>query len=214
MINEKTVNREVNGNAALSSNKERIHKISRIAILSATAFILMYLEFSLPLMPVFLKFDFSEIPVLLAAFSIGPWAGVIVEFIKNLLHLPFTHTAMTGELANFIVGSAFVLTASYIYHRNKTHKNAIIGMLCGTLAMALAGCLVNYYMNIPFYINAMGLKLEDIIAATNAVGNTMVKDLRSLILWVFLPFNLFKGLVISLAVNYLYKPLSPLLKIS
>lgn len=212
MIKEKSIGHKASKNAVLSSNKERIHNISRIAILSAIAFILMYLEFSLPLMPVFLKFDFSEIPVLLAAFSMGPWAGVIVELIKNLLHLPFTHTAMTGEFANFIVGSAFVLTASYIYHRHKTHKSAIIGMLCGTIAMALAGCLVNYYMNIPFYINAMGMRLEDIIGATNAVGNTMVTDLRSLILWVFLPFNIFKGLIISLAVNYLYKPLSPLLK--
>ncbi len=189
----------------------RARWIAKTGILSAAAIALMYLEFSLPFFPGFLKFDFSEVPALLATFSMGPITGIVVEFIKNLAHLLVSHTAMVGELANFIMGSAFVGVAGLIYRYNKTKKGAMISLAAGTAALTISGCLVNYFITIPFYINVTNISMDTIATAAHAVGNPFVKDMTTLILYVFVPFNLLKGLVISIIISLIYKKLSPLL---
>jgi riboflavin transporter FmnP len=141
----------------------------------------------------------------------GPWTGILVELIKNLLHLPVTHTGGVGELANFVIGSAFVGTAGYIYQRAKTRKQAFIGMATGTIVMTVLASLINYFIMIPFYVEVVGFPLPAIIEATQKVGNTLVTSLETLILFVFVPFNLFKGLVVSLIVAIIYKRVSPIL---
>ena len=191
--------------------RDRTRWVAKTGILAAIAVALMYLEFSLPLVPGFLKFDFSEIVVLLASFSLGPWTGILVELIKNLLHLPATHTMGTGELANFVIGSAFVGTAGFIYRHYKSKKSALLGMLAGTLVMTLLASVINYWLMIPFYLQVMGFSQEAIIGMVHAAGNHLVDDLKTLIVFVFIPFNLFKGLVISWIVSLVYKRLSPLL---
>ncbi|HZJ68562.1 MAG TPA: ECF transporter S component [Candidatus Eisenbacteria bacterium] len=196
-------------NHARASDKTRW--IAKTGILSAAAIILMYLEFNIPLMPVFLKFDFAEVVALLGAFAMGPWTGLIIEFLKNLSHLPFSHTSYIGELANFIVCGSFVFVAGLIYQKNKTKKGAIVSLIVGTITMTIFGVLVNYYINLPFYSKVMGLDIDAIVGMTQAVGNTLVKDLRSLIVFVFVPFNIFKGTVISVIVMLIYKKVSPLL---
>ncbi len=185
--------------------------IAKTGVLSAVAIALMYLEISLPLFPVFLKFDFSEIPALLAAFAMGPLAGIAVELVKNIAHLPVSHTMMVGELANFIMTSFFVGVAGLIYRYKKTRKGAMISMAAGTVALTVSGALVNYFLTIPFYISAMGFTLDKIVEMTRLAGNTFVHDLPTLILWVFVPFNILKGVVVSLIVWLIYKKLSPLL---
>lgn len=211
-MNEKNTSemRAKNGTVRLESH-ERVLWITKAGILAAIATVLMYLEFPIPLMPVFLKYDFSDVPALLAAFSMGPMTGVIVQLVKNILHLLVSHTALVGELANFIMGSAFVVTAGLIYRRNKTRGGAVQGLAAGTIALTAAGSLMNYFVMIPFYISAMGFSLDKIIGMTTAAGNTLVHDLWTLILYVFIPFNLFKGATISLLVLLIYKKLSPLL---
>lgn len=185
--------------------------VAKAGILSAVAILLMYLELALPLMPSFLKFDFSEIAVLLAAFSMGPLSAILIELVKNLAHLATSQTGGVGELANFIVGSFFVGTAGLIYQHKKSRKNAFVSMLAGTLVMTAAACLINYYFMIPFYVTVMGFPLPAIIGMTQSVGNTLVTNLETLILFVFVPFNLFKGVVVSLIVALIYKRVSPLL---
>lgn len=185
--------------------------IAKAGILAAVAVLLMYLEFTVPLMPTFLKMDFSEIAVMLATFSLGPVAGILIEAVKNLVHLPASFTGGIGELANFIIGSLFVGTAGLIYRRHKTRNNAYLGMVIGTLVMTIGASLINYFIMIPIYINVVHFPLPAIIAATNAVGNKLVTNLETLILYVFVPFNLFKGFVISAIVAVVYKRVSPLL---
>jgi len=185
--------------------------IAKTGILSAVAIVLMYLEISLPLMPGFLKFDFAEIPALLAAFAMGPLAGISVELVKNIAHLPVSHTMMVGELANFIMTSFFVGVAGLIYRYKKTRKGALISMAAGTVALTISGVLINYFFTIPFYISALGFTLDKIVETARLAGNTLVHDLPTLILWVFVPFNIFKGVVVSLIVWLIYKKLSPLL---
>ncbi len=193
------------------TGKQRTNWIAKTGVLAAASIILMYLEFPLPLMPGFLKFDLSEIPVLVAAFGLGPWSAVIIELIKNLAHYPASGTAGVGEIANFVVGCSLTVTAGVLYRISRKKSMAIIGMSVGTVMMTLVGCLANYYVMIPFYIRVFGLPLEAIVGMANQVGNIMVKDLPSLIAWVFAPFNLLKGAVVSLVVGLIYKRLSPLL---
>lgn len=167
-----------------TNKSSRTRWIAKTGILSAVAIILMYLEFNLPFMPVFLKFDFAEIPALLGTFAMGPLTGVIIELIKNLSHLPFSHTSYIGELANFLVCSSFVFVAGIIYRNNKTRKTAIISLVVGTIAMTIAGVLVNYYINLPFYSRAMGIDLDTIIGMSNGAGNKLVTDMKSLLAFV------------------------------
>jgi len=87
--------------------------LTRIAILSAVAFILMLFEFPLPFIPFFYKMDFSEAAVLIGGFAMGPGAAVVIEALKNLLYF-WIHGSMTGgvgEIANFIVGCALCVPA-------------------------------------------------------------------------------------------------------
>jgi riboflavin transporter FmnP len=171
----------------------------------------MYIEIALPLVPGFLKFDFSEVAVLLASFALGPATAILIEFIKNLAHLPVSQTMYVGELANFVIGSLFVGTAGLLYRHRKTRADAYVAMGAGTVVMTAAACLINYFFMLRFYIQVMEFPLNAIIGMSRAVGNTLVTDLHSLILYVFLPFNLFKGLIVSLIVGIIYKRLSPIL---
>lgn len=190
-----------------------VKTMTKVAILGVIAFVFMLLDFPLWFTPPFLKFDISDLPSLIGAFALGPMAGVLVQLIKNLLKIfvAGTNTAVVGEIANFVVGSVFAYSAGLIYYREKTFRNAVIGLIVGTLAMTVAIAIANYYVMIPFYSKAYGLPLEKIIAMTTAV-NRYVVDLKSLIIYAVIPFNLFKGLVTSLLTVALYKRISPIIK--
>lgn len=182
----------------------------KIALLSALAFILMYLEFPLPLFPQFLKFDLSDIPALLGGFAFGPVAGVIVEAIKIALHLFIkgTTTGGVGELANFLIGIAFVVPAAWIYMRRKSFKTAIIGALIGLLISCVVSGLANYYLLIPVYSKFM--PIEQIIEMCKAVNPAM----NSVLMYVLLgavPFTALKFFVDCVIIFLLYKRLSPVL---
>lgn len=184
----------------------------KISALSVIAFILMLLDFPLWFTPPFIKFDISDVPSLIGSFAMGPMAGVLVQLLKNLLDLFIdgSDTAAIGELANFIVGSIFAYSAGLIYYKNKTLKTAIIGMIVGTLTMTVSISLINYYIMIPFYAKAFGMPIDSIVAMGSAV-NKYVVDFKSLIIYAIVPFNLFKGAVVSLVTLILYKRVSPIL---
>ncbi len=190
--------------------KIMIRRIAACAILTAMAVLLMYLEIPLPFMPVFLKFDFSELPVLIGAFALGPVWGVVIELLKNLIHLPVTQTMGIGELSNFIAGTIYVGTAGIIYRKLLTKKGAAISMAIATLALAIVSIPVNAFITLPLYGSMMGFPLEAIIGMS-ASANPLVKDKISLLLAVFVPFNLFKGIVVSVITFFVYKPISKLI---
>ena len=198
---------EISTKTSASSRKAMITKLTSTAILSAMAVILMYLEFNLPFMPTFLKFDFSELPVLVGAYALGPWYGVLIELLKNRIHLPATGTAGIGEASNFLTGSIYVFTAGAIYKKNRTRKGAIISMAIATLALGIIACPLNYFVTLPLYGKVLNFPMEAIVGSASSV-NPMVSSKISLIFWVFLPFNLFKGTVISFFTFWIYKPIS------
>lgn len=186
----------------------RVRKLTLTAIMSAMAGILMFIEFPLPLFPPFLQMDVSDIPGVITAFAIGPVWGTAVILVKNLIHMTATKTAFVGELANFLVGAAFVIPAGIVYKKNRTKKGAVLGLGISTLSLALIGYVVNLYITLPFYSKFM--PMEEIIQISNA-ANRYIKDLPTLILFGVTPFNLLKGVIISILTTVIYKPISPML---
>ena len=177
------------------------------ALLSSVAAVLMYLNMAVPIFPTFLKMDLSDLPALIAAFTWGPAAGVIVELVKNLLHAFTTSTAGIGETANFLIGSALVAPAGMIYRQFRTKKGALAGLVVGTLVMALTAALANYFLLLPFYSRL--IPLEKIITLSSRILPA-VHDKFTLVLYAIVPFNLLKGTLVSLMTLWLYKRISSL----
>ena len=115
----------------------RVRALTVTAMLSAIAFVLMFLDFSVPLIPSFVKMDISELPALLAAFALGPVYGTVVCLVKNLIHLMITSTAGAGELCNFLLGASFVIPAGLLYRRMKSRKGALIGVIAEVVLVVL-----------------------------------------------------------------------------
>lgn len=196
--------------------KSKINVLVKVSTLGALAFIVMFLEFPLiALFPEFLKIDLSDFPALLAGFSMGPVAGVLVMLVKNLLHLLFkSGTQGIGELGNFIVGAAMVYTAAIVYKNNKTMKGAVLGLIAGTIAMALAGAVANYFVLLPLYEKVLGFPMSAIIAmgqGVNTFTQANIDGLWSFVLIAIVPFNLLKGVIVSVVTLLLYKRVSPIL---
>ena len=135
----------------MKNNKTRFLVVT--ALLGALSSVIMLLSFSVPFMPSFLKFDLSDLPALIASFSLGPVSGVLVCLIKNLINLAFegTTTFYIGELANFIYGACLVLPAGIIYKYKKTRRAALLSALLGSLIVAVVCIPINYYLVYPIY---------------------------------------------------------------
>lgn len=199
-----------NGRAVMKS-RVNVRKMTVTAMLSAIAFVLMFLDTAVPIMPSFIKLDLSELPALVATFALGPVCGVIVCLIKNLLHLLITTTGGVGELSNFILGAAFVLPAGLIYQHKKTKKNAIIGAIVGALAMAIISFPSNLFIVYPVYYNFM--PKDVIIAAYQAlVPFANIDSIAKCLLLFNVPFTFVKGLISAIITILIYQPLRPLLK--
>jgi len=185
--------------------------ITKIGMLSAIAVILMFFEVPLPMMPIFLKLDVSELPAIIGAFVFGPMAGVAIEFIKNLLHAVNTQTMGIGEIANFLVGVAFVLPAGYLYQRYHSHKGAAIALVAGTFSMMFFASLLNYFILLPVYQVVLHFPLDQIIQM-GTVANPQIVDLKSFIALAIAPFNMIKGIVMSLLTLVIYRKLFSVLE--
>jgi len=190
-----------------------VRPMVQMGMLAAIATILMMFEIPLPFAPSFYKIDFSEIPVLIGSFALGPVAGVIIEALKVLLHVVFkgSTTMGIGDAANFLVGISFVLPASLIYRRHKTRKTAVIGMIVGTLFMTAAGCVMNAYVLLPLYAKMFHMPMDTLIAMGSAV-NPAIHGLGGFVMLAVAPFNLLKGALVSIITFLIYKKISHLLK--
>ena len=185
----------------------------KVSVLAVISFILMFFEFPLVwLAPTFIKLDISDLPALIGAFALGPMAGEIIELLKNILNLLIdgTTTGGVGELANFVVGAAYVYTAGAIYFRKKNFKHAIVGLFFGTIVMTIIMAVANYYIMFPFYAKLFGMPLDTLIEMGTAI-NSRIVDMKSMILYTVVPFNLLKGIVISALTILIYKKVSPIL---
>ena len=199
--------------ASFAKEAQRTHKLAVAGMLSAVAFVLMYIEFPIPaLIPAFVKLDVSDLPELLAAFALGPVWGVTVTLLKNVLFsiLHGTSSAYVGELFNFLLGSVFSFTAGLVYHRGKTRKSALTGALAGAALMALASVPINYFIVYPAYVQVYKMPLDAIIGMYRDI-NPAVNNLLGCLVLYNLPFTFAKGMLDVALCFLVYKPLSPLL---
>ncbi len=201
------------GSVSFAREAQRTHKLAVAGMLSAVAFVLMYVEFPIPaLIPSFIKLDVSDLPELLAAFALGPVWGVVVTLVKNLLFsvLHGTSSNYVGELCNFLLGSVFAFTAGVIYHRGKSRKSALIGALAGAALMALLSVPINYFVVYPAYVVVYGMPKEAIIGMYQAI-NPAADDLLKCLVLFNVPFTFVKGMLDVALCFLIYKPLSPIL---
>ncbi len=184
-----------------------------IAVMSALATVIYYLDFPVPLMPSFIKLDLSNVISLLTGFSLGPAAGATVCLIKNVIHLVIKGMGTTmgiGDIFDFVTSVAFVLTAAIIYKRNRTKKGAMIACIVGTLVFTLISLPLNYFIVYPIYFKAFGGE-----AAILGMYQELMPSVDSIFaaLCIFnLPFTFIKGVLCALVTVLLYKPLSPVIK--
>ena len=189
-------------------------KLVMTAMLSAVSTVLLLLNFPVPFMPSFIKFDFSELPALIASFSIGPFWGVLVCFIKNLINLLMKfETFGVGELSNFLLGVSLVLPAGLIYRFKGGRRGALIGCLSGSVLMAAMTLPLNYFLIYPIYATVFvpGASVEEGLQAIIGLYQVILPAVETLwdcLLFFNAPFTLVKGLVNTLLCFLVYKPLS------
>ena len=194
----------------MHTRQHNVRYMTVTAMLSAVAFALMFFEFSIPfLVPSFIQMDLSELPALIGAFAMGPWYGVIICLIKNLIHLLITTTGGVGELSNFILGAAFVLPAGLLYQRKKTKKNAVIGSVLGAAFMALLSVASNYFIVYPVY--TVFLPMDTILAMYQEILPSADTLLKCLVIFN-MPFTFVKGMLSVVITLLIYKHISPIIK--
>lgn len=179
------------------------------AMLSAISTILMFISFSVPFMPFFIKLDISELPALIASFAIGPLSGAAVCLIKNLINLTQTTTGGVGELCNFLLGICFVIPAGIIYKFRKNRSGALIGSAAGSIIMGLISVPINYFITYPIYQRF--LPLDQIIAAYQEIMPG-VNGLLSCLVIFNMPFTIGKGIICSAITFLIYKRISVIIK--
>ena len=186
-----------------------VRKLVVTALLGAVATVLMFISFGLPILPSYLKVDFSEMPALLASFALGPVYGAAVCLIKNLVNISATTTGGVGELCNFLLGVLFVVPAGLIYRRHPSRKRALIGMIVGTLVMSLCSGLVNYFVVYPVYLLVM--PEEAIVGMYSAIVPAADSILKGILIFN-MPLTFVKGVLDAVITFILYKRLSPVMK--
>ena len=197
-----------------SSEKTKINKLVIMAMFSAVAAVLMYVEFPITFIaPSFYEMDLSEVPVMIGSFMLGPCAGVIMEAVKVLLKLVLkgTSTAFVGDFANFILGCALVVPASVVYHTKKTKKRAIIGLVTGGIVLIVSGVFLNALYLLPKYSQLYGMPVETFIKMGAAI-NPAISNIFTFVILAVAPFNLIKATVVGVITMLLYKYLSRLIK--
>lgn len=198
----------------MSKKKLTTKMITQIGMLGAIATVLMLFEIPLPFAPSFYEIDFSEVPILIGCFSMGPLAGALIELVKIVLNFVIngTATAGVGEIANYIIGCALCVPAGLIYKRNKTKKGALIGLVVGTVFMTVLGCFVNAYILLPTYAVAFKMPIDGLVQMGTAV-NANIDSLFTFVMFAVAPFNLLKGVLDAVIVMAIYKKISPILKL-
>lgn len=182
-------------------------RVSIVGICSAIAVVLYLLDFPLLfLAPEFYKLDFSEVPVLLCGFFLGPGAAVACEGVKVLLKLLIkgTTTAFVGDLANFVVGCSLVIPATFIYHFHRSRRSALLGLGIGTACLTIFGSAFNALYLLPKFAQLYGIPLDSIIDMGSAI-HAGVHDIFSFVLLCVAPLNLIKGAMVAVLTMALYK---------
>lgn len=179
-----------------TSKKTNVKKITTVAMLTAIGVILQYMEISIPIIPNFIKLDFSDLPELIGAFTFGPWTGVLICLIRNVIHIIVSQSGAIGELSNFILGAFFAMTAGLIYKKMPNIKGAVIGAIAGSVVMGIVSLPSNYFIIYPLYYNVMGFP-EPAILEMYQLLRPSTESIFEALLVFNVPFTIVKGLICS-----------------
>ena len=198
---------------SLRTQKLSVRVIAQVGILAAISYLLRFFEVPLPIFPPFLRIDLSDVVAVFGGISMGPVAGFIIVVVKNLLQaLTGSSTGGVGEFANILIAGRYVLMICIFCKKVKSYKNVLIGAVIGTIAMAIVGSVVNYYIMFPLYSKVM-IPMEVIIGMGTAL-NPKVTDLFSFMIWLIIPFNIVKGAIMTVVILPLYKKMEKLLAVN
>ncbi|MET3292105.1 ECF transporter S component [Brevibacillus fluminis] len=186
----------------------QMKRLVAIPVLAAVAFILQALEIPLPFFPTFLKLDFSTLPGIFAGLVFGPVAGIMVELLKNGLHLLLKNTdgLLIGELANFIAGACFIYLTVTMQRLGKGRGSLIAGFALGTVLMTVFMSVANYFVMIPAYAVLYQMPVEKLLEMFQ------MDSLWSLIVYGIAPFNIVKGVLVSILAFLIYVKIEPRIK--
>lgn len=187
--------------------------IAQVSLFAATAAVVMAFKIPVFFAPSFYNLDLSETIVLIGSFSLGPCAGVTIEFLKIFIHFlcSGTSTAGVGLFANFLSGLALILPSSIFYRKVRTFRGAMYGMAFGLFSLILVSALLNWLIILPLIVKVLGISMEKIVNIGNKVNPSIV-DSGTFILFAVVPFNLVKGLISCALAVPLYKKLSTIIK--
>ncbi|WP_455539645.1 ECF transporter S component [Terrisporobacter sp.] len=185
--------------------------IAKVGILSAIAYVLMFISVPLPIFPSFLKIDISDIPAIFGGMSLGPMAGLAIIVIKNFLQgITASTTGGVGEFANVLIGGSYVLIICLFYKKFKSTKGVLIGGLLGLVAMTIMGCIMNYFVMMPLYAVVYGMPLDAIIKMGTVI-NPNVTNLFTFVIWMIAPFNIVKAGIMTIATLLLFRKMGKVL---
>ena len=203
-MTEKT-NQLKKGTSVASKELFSTKNLVLISLLSAVAYVLMLLHFPIKFIG-FLELELSDVPAIIGGILYGPAVGVIIELIKNLIKaITATTTGGVGELANFVICSAFVLPASILFRRMKGKGRALVSFGVATISMVVVGALINYFIMVPLYAKVFGGM--DAVINLSSQMIPAIKDLGTIVIFGITPFNIVKGIILGIVSNYIYKPL-------
>ena len=170
----------------VNNRSSKLVKLVVLSLLATVSLVLFFISFPLPLLPPYLKVDFSDVPALIAGLVFSPLAGILVVFLKNALYFVATGaTDPIGVAANFIAGTLYVFPVAYLYKKYKGVKSIVAGLVIGTFGMAIIMSVLNYFIVLPAYSLLVGMEMNDTIKLTSVVAGV-------------LPFNFIKGVIVSL----------------
>ena len=183
-----------------------------IGMFGALAAVLETFQIPVPFAPPFYKLDFAETPIMIGAFALGPVPAILMELVKNLLKILIngTTTMYVGDLGNFIGGCAFVLPASILYQKHRTRKMAMAGLGLSVLTGVLTAIVVNCFLTLPLYANLMFGGIENIISMGTAI-NPAISNVWTFAVICVGPFNVIKGIVVSMITVLVYKHISAMI---
>jgi riboflavin transporter FmnP len=173
-----------------------------LSLLATMGFLIMYIAFPVPMIPGFLTLDFSDLPALIGMMMYGPVAGIIIETIKNILHVLLSGSLTVvpvGEMANLAAGSILIVVAWLFYRRKKSVSALAVGMAVATITMTLIMAVANYYLIFPGYARFLGFSVDQAVSFARA-ANRSINNLLTLIVYGVMPFNLLKGMLLTLLI--------------
>lgn len=181
-------------------SRSSLKKMILVSLLSALGYLIMLIAFPVPMLPGFLTLDFSDLPALIGALILGPAAGIIIEAIKNILHVLISGSLTVvpvGEMANFFAGSILIVVSWLFYRRKRTLFSVAVGMSVATVAMTAIMSVANYYLIFPGYAMFLGFSIDQAVAASQ-YANHGIRSLLTLIVYGVMPFNMLKGIALTI----------------